>query len=153
MSGRKGQRKGIRHCCYCQGLLTQNSTCKNGKGFQSFHKDCKLWYDVYTRELVYVLLNPKHCICCGCVDYELGHITAPPDQVRPYKLTKTGLTSCYQADAGQILQHFFNGLIQPLCHPCNQSQGNGSYCRIHRKYLGVWNYLLNLDDLDRVIQI
>jgi len=39
--------------------------------------------------------------------------------------------------------------LQFLCESCNKSKAVTPYCRIHKKYLGIWNYLPKLDKMEQ----
>jgi len=78
------------------------------------------------------------CLCCGLQPIQFDHITA-----------LEGARMHQHALEIKIVQLRL-GLLQPLCITCNKSKGNSPICRVHNRYLGVWNYLPTLANMENV---
>jgi hypothetical protein len=87
-------------------------------------------------------LAEKTCVCCSRKGCTFDHITpslsgaryAPDHPHAPRDKYKKYLNA----------PHSF----QFLCFKCNSSKGGGTTCFLHKRYLGVWNHLPILYDLD-----
>lgn len=79
------------------------------------------------------------CICCGAkVNLTADHI-----------LSDAGLRRNKSSTPYARLRDEPQGNLQGLCFPCNDSKNDGTTCGIHNKYLGLWNYLPRLDNIEQ----
>ena len=97
----------------------------------------------YNARLREEALADKVCYCCGSSNkIELDHIAGVPDPVarRP------------KSNGQAALQEYKRNpsIFQFLCRQCNNSKYRNAFCRKHSKYLGIWNHLHQLMDLDSV---
>ncbi len=93
------------------------------------------WYDTHCTDILELLKRNANCACCGAIPVECDHII-------PLYRTSAGTTSY------ERLHAFEQGNIQFLCASCNSSKRNSAICQTHKIYLGVWNYLPSLDNLE-----
>ncbi len=87
-------------------------------------------------------LAEKTCVCCGRMGCTFDHITATLFGVRYVPTHPHSPRDKYK----KYLKAPNN--FQFLCSKCNSSKGDGTTCLLHNKYLGVWNHLPILCDLD-----
>src|SRR4029077_3012372 len=95
------------------------------------------WTNRYSNELLALILSKEKCVCCGSQAQEFDHITP---LLLDRSLSRNGRT--------RVLE-FERGLLQPICTSCNTSKANDSMCNLHKKYLGIWNYLPALGDMEQ----
>jgi len=95
------------------------------------------WAKQYTIDFLEFLRRSSKCVCCGKIAEQLDHVMS----LQGEKYRHMGAES--------ILADLKRGNLQPLCISCNNSKGDSINCRIHSKYLGIWNYLPYLGDIEQ----
>jgi hypothetical protein len=99
------------------------------------------WYGKHIIDYIEFVNRGKSCICCGKIPVTNDHIV--------------GREFCRRADGSKggrdtgLMSDFKKGNLQLLCKTCQTSKRMGAWCRVHRKYLGVWNYLPKMDDIEQ----
>lgn len=107
-----------------------------------YHK----WLVRYSTDYIDLITRRAKCVCCGATPVELDHISGREYIYQPSSNRATGkIGNPYYRNL-----ELEKGLLQPLCTRCNKSKRSSSYCNIHRKYLGIWNHLPKLDNLDEI---
>lgn len=100
------------------------------------------WLLTYSQDYLELLRTHASCVCCSSIiNLEQDHIIAKGgENVSAYNiLTRVKLIE--------------NGVVQWLCSACNHSKNGGAICKRHKNYLGVWNYLPQLVDLEQGIPL
>ncbi len=100
------------------------------------------WFCQRASDYLDLLKRNEVCVCCGHSPVNFDHIF--PQEYRPNGKVRKGL----RGNAHQTLIDFENGGTQFLCRSCNNSKGDSDTCKRHQKYLGIWNYLPKIDDVE-----
>jgi hypothetical protein len=100
------------------------------------------WYRERVVDYLDLMKKGQECVCCGQTPVNYDHIL--PQEYHPYGKMRKGM----RGNSPQTLTDFENGVTQFLCRSCNNSKGDSDTCRIHQKYLGIWNHLPKLDDME-----
>ncbi len=95
------------------------------------------WAKQHTPDYLEFLRRSSKCACCGKPAEQFDHIMTAPG------------ISYKHLGAESVLADLKRGNLQPICITCNNSKGDSSICRIHSKYLGIWNYLPSLGDIEQ----
>ncbi|HYT45543.1 MAG TPA: hypothetical protein VEP90_24670 [Methylomirabilota bacterium] len=99
------------------------------------------WRNRHTIDYMELMRRNEKCRCCGKTPVQSDHIVG-----REWRRTEDG----EKISHGEIetINDYFNGDIQFLCATCQASKRAGAVCRVHKKYLGIWNYLNKLDNIE-----
>ncbi len=100
---------------------------------------------LWSRSWDYLQLQRQNqlCVCCGHISTEWDHIVSID-----YELGPKGRTKAPYRQAYQLIKQLESGNLQPICRTCNLSKGDSFFCHIHSKYLGIWNYLPELTNIE-----
>ena len=137
-----------RNCIFCKkpfiGRQSNSITCSEtcGRKYyyqQHFEAEQESWRRKSEKRYreIQKLREGKSCICCGTTEnLELDHI-----------FPAFWRNKHHRADN---LFHYLRlqSNYQILCLKCNRSKKNDVYCLVHDKYLGIWNHLRPLDQLE-----
>ncbi len=146
---------GITNCVYCKKQVfpgDDSYISKKTGHLNSSHISCMKWHHNTSIQYAHLFLG-NVCQCCGSREnIEAGHINFPQDKIVTCKSTKTGFAVRTKDDSGHpgFLKLIVEHAVIPVCASCNKSMGNGSTCRVHQKYLGIWNYLPKIENLETV---
>src|SRR5207248_2495918 len=92
-------------------------------------------------ELSILIKKNRVCECCGNSPVEFDHIIPAP-LYRQRNGHIGGLS------AQNSIPQFERGNLQFLCRTCNLSKGDSTNCKVHLKYLGLWNHLPILESFE-----
>jgi 5-methylcytosine-specific restriction endonuclease McrA len=94
------------------------------------------WRNQYATDYAELLKRGKQCVCCGNIPVTFDHIFS----------VRKGKTNARQAR--WMICEYEKGNLQFLCFLCNNSKFDKTTCRLHEKYLGLWNYLPVFYDME-----
>lgn len=100
------------------------------------------WWRLHCTDLLDLIRRDEKCVCCGVGAVEVDHIV-PQEYVR-----RCGVMVIKRPQAYSKLLALESGSAQFLCRGCNKSKGRSTFCLLHDRYLGLWNHLPALDNME-----